>query len=81
MVASKSIGETMNVNDYMKQMKRGSKKDDLPGAVDRLLDEKCPACGKTMKLYRPCCGSPQGFKGCPCGFKVNISDSGDGSIG
>jgi len=66
----------MQVSDYMKQMKRGSKSDDIPGTVAEYLDEKCLACGKKLRLYKPCCGSPLGYKGCVCGYKINLSDSG-----
>ena len=63
----------MNVSDYMKQMKKGSKKDDIPGTVEKYLDEICPACGKNLKLMKPCCGSPYGIKECPCGWKVSLT--------
>jgi len=42
----------MNISDYMKQMKRVSKKDDIPGAVDAYLEEECPSCGKKLKLMK-----------------------------
>jgi len=61
----------MNVSDYMKQMKRGSKKDDIPGVKFNELDEECPTgCGRKLKEYAACCGSPQGYKGCSCGYRI-----------
>ena len=63
----------MNISDYMKQMKRGSKKDDIPGTVQEYLDEPCPACGKKLKLMKPCCGSPHGTKECVCGWKIQLT--------
>ncbi len=69
----------MQVADYMKQMKKGSKKDDLPGTVEGVLDEKCPNCGKNMKLYKKCCGYNFGYKGCSCGFKIVLSGGSNGS--
>jgi hypothetical protein len=32
----------------------------------------CPACGGMMKQYKKCCGNPNGYKGCKCGWKVTI---------
>ena len=64
------------VSALLANLKRSSKQDDIPGAVISTLDELCPLCTRKMKLYRPCCGSPSGYKGCSCGFKVNITDSG-----
>jgi len=69
----------MQVSDYMKQMKKVSKKDDLPGTVEGTLDEKCPNCGKNMKLYKKCCGSPNGYRGCNCGYKIMLGSDSDGS--
>ena len=62
----------MNVSDYMKQMKKGSKKDDIPGTVLEHTEELCPTgCGGKMNTMRACCGSPDGFKECPkCHYKV-----------
>ena len=62
----------MNVTDYMKQMKRRSKADDIPGTVKEYLDTECPACGKKLKRYKPCCGSKYGYDGCVCEYKINL---------
>jgi hypothetical protein len=59
------------VSDLLKGLSMVSKKDDIPGTVDVQLDELCPACRSfKLKLYKPCCGSPKGYKGCKCGYKV-----------
>ncbi len=61
----------MNITDYMKQMKKASKSDPIPGTVKAYLDEDCPTgCGRKLIQYNPCCGSPNGYKGCACGYKV-----------
>ena len=61
----------MDLQLYLKGLKRGSKKDDLPGTVDVYLDEPCPECGKPQRIYKPCCGSPMGYKGCSCGYRTD----------
>ena len=54
------------------KLKRSSKKDDVPGTVESSLDELCPVCGRKLRRYKPCCGSPTGYDGCnACGYKVN----------
>jgi len=58
----------------LSNLKRRSKRDDIPGTVETILEEKCPFCGKLMRKYKPCCGSPHGFKGCPCGYKINFKE-------
>jgi hypothetical protein len=63
----------MNVLDYMKQMKRGSKSDDIPGTVEVISMEPCPSCGKFLKKYKACCGAKYGYLGCSCGYKVVLS--------
>ena len=64
----------MNIADYMKQMKRASKADPIPGTVLSNTDESCPTgCGGKMSIMRPCCGSPNGNKECPkCHYKVAL---------
>lgn len=64
----------MNAVDYMKQMKRRSKTDDIPGTVEAYLDELCPipGCGKKLKLMKPCCSSKFGTKECICGYKIML---------
>lgn len=61
----------MSLSDYMRTLKRSSKKDDPIGVTT--LDELCPACGKNLKSYPACCGSPNGYKGCLCGWKVVLT--------
>jgi hypothetical protein len=61
----------MDLQAYLKTLRRGSKKDDLPGTVDVYLDELCPECGHKQRIYKPCCGSPMGYKGCPCGYRTD----------
>lgn len=62
----------MDLGEYVKNLKKHSKRDDIPGMVLGESDRECPLCGRKMKLYRPCCGSPSGYIGCtPCGYKIN----------
>ena len=63
----------MNISDYMKQMKRGSKSDDIPGTVQEYLEELCPVCGKKLKLMKPCCSNKFGSKDCVCGWKASLT--------
>jgi len=60
----------MDIQDLLIGLTRQSKKDDIPGSVIGELNELCPACGKNMKEYKPCCGMPSGYKGCVCGYKI-----------
>jgi len=62
----------MNPNDLIKGLTKSSKKADVPGTVQEFLDELCPACGGKLKIYKACCGSPNGYKGCNCGYKVTL---------
>lgn len=63
---------------YLKSLKVGSKQDDVPGTVDRTIDEPCPVCGKNMRIYKPCCGSPNGYKGCHgCNYKITLDSAGN----
>jgi predicted RNA-binding Zn-ribbon protein involved in translation (DUF1610 family) len=39
---------------------------------DTVLDEKCPACGKTLKIKKACCNSTQMTKECVCGWKSYV---------
>ena len=55
---------------------KSSKKEDVPGTVSMVLDQLCPVCGKRMKKYKPCCGSPTGYKGCSCGYKIQLKEGG-----
>lgn len=66
------IEEKMKLADMLSSAKKVSKKDDMPGTVEGYLEELCPLCGRKLREYKPCCGSPKGYKGCtPCGYKVN----------
>lgn len=61
----------MELDSYLKTLKKRSKADDIPGTVAEILKEKCPACDSPMKKYNPCCGSPLGYTKCiKCGYKV-----------
>lgn len=63
----------VNLNEYLKGLKRRSKIDPVPGTLEKELDEPCPLCGRNMIQLKPCCGSPYGLKQCaPCGYKINI---------
>ena len=35
--------------------------------------EKCPACGKNLKLKAKCCGQPESYLMCVCGYKEVIN--------
>ena len=37
--------------------------------VEDYLDELCPACGKKLKLIKPCCSEKRFTKVCICGWK------------
>lgn len=64
------------LSELLKGLKRSSKYDDIPGMRENLLNEPCPACGRALYKYRPCCGAQYGYKGCRCGYKINLtSDS------
>ncbi len=63
----------MSLSDYMKQMKRASKSDPIPGTVAAYLDEECPACGKKLRQMKPCCNSKFGTKECSCGYKIQLT--------
>jgi hypothetical protein len=61
----------VELNDYLRSLKKRSKADDIPGTVEEGQEEKCPACGGMMKKYKPCCGSPIGYLKCSkCGYKI-----------
>lgn len=61
------------INDYLKGLKKTSKKTDVPGTVEAVLDEICHICNVPLKKYKPCCGYSYGYKGCnKCGLKVPI---------
>lgn len=67
------------LTNYLKSLNRRTKDDDLPGSVLKVLDEPCPLCGRNMKLYRPCCGAPNGTKECKrCDYKVIVTSDSDG---
>lgn len=60
----------MSIQDLLKGLKKSSKFDDIPGTIDVILEDLCPLCGKQLRKYKPCCGSPNGYIGClPCGYK------------
>ena len=60
----------MKISEMLNKAKKGSKKDDVPGMVDAILEEDCPNCGRKLRLFKPCCGAENGYKGCNCGYKV-----------
>ena len=35
--------------------------------------EKCPVCGKNLRAKSPCCGQPEAFLMCVCGYKEVIN--------
>ena len=62
----------MSIQEYIKNLKKVSKQDDIPGTVDTYLDELCPLCRKKLKIMKPCCASKQRTKVCVCGWKVYL---------
>jgi predicted amidophosphoribosyltransferase len=62
----------MNLAEYLKTLKRRDKSAHIPGAVEAVLEDACPACGKQMVQLKPCCGHPSGYRACAdasCGYK------------
>jgi hypothetical protein len=64
------VRRLMKLSEMLNRGVEAKKDDDIPGSVDAILDEECPVCGKKMRLYKPCCGANNGYKGCRCGYKV-----------
>ena len=64
----------MDLIEYIKGLNRRSKFDDMPGTVEKFLDEPCPNCGKGLKKMHPCCGDPPGSIQCvaKCGYYVSV---------
>lgn len=60
----------MKLAEMLKKAKQATKMDDVPGDVEKILEEVCPICGRQMRLFKPCCGAEKGYKGCNCGYKV-----------
>ena len=60
----------MKVTEMLKKAKQVDKLDDVPGDVEKILEDACPVCGRAMRKYRPCCGAKHGYVGCNCGYKV-----------
>lgn len=60
------------LGEMLAKAKKASKYDDIPGVVDEVLHEKCPVCGRDMRKFKKCCGSPNGYKGCNCGYRVQL---------
>jgi len=62
----------MNLKELIAKLPRTSKKDEIPGSVEKELDELCPACMKVkLAQYKPCCGAPKGYIKCrACGYKI-----------
>jgi hypothetical protein len=63
----------MNFKEMLARGKKTSKDEDLPGTVLSVLTDVCPLCGRPMREYKACCGSPKGYIGCRnCNYKVNL---------
>jgi hypothetical protein len=68
---AKGLEEEMNLADFVKGKR--SKQDDIPGTTEGEVDKTCPVCGRKMRRYKKCCGSPEGFIGClPCNWKEPV---------
>ena len=48
----------------LSKLKRGSKRDPVPGSKYRWLDYPCPECGGRMYEMEICCGAPEGMIEC-----------------
>jgi hypothetical protein len=59
----------MELNEIIKTLSRTSKKADIPGAIEKYLDELCPLCNKKLRKMKPCCSSPIAWIACSCGYK------------
>ena len=59
----------MNAQDLIKDLKKSSKLNDIPGTVEVILESQCPICLRTLRKYKACCGNPNGYDGCVCGYK------------
>jgi len=47
------------------KLKRASKKDPIPGTVDKKLESPCPFCGERKLLkMKACCGAKNGYIWC-----------------
>ena len=55
----------------LSQMTRASKKDPVPGTVEKIMEWPCPACGsKKLTKLKACCGAKNGYLWCPeCQFE------------
>ena len=62
----------MDIQALINSLKKTSKKDPIPGTTEGEVQE-CPACeNKTLYSYKKCCGNPNGYLGCRCGYKVQL---------
>lgn len=60
----------MSIKKFLENF-REKRKNEIP--PETKTEELCPICKKRfLKLHKPCCGSPHGYKQCFCGYKVNI---------
>lgn len=64
----------MSISDILSKLTKSSKSDDVPGTIEGYTSERCPACNVgVLKIYKSCCGSPNGYKGCRCGYKIQLT--------
>jgi predicted RNA-binding Zn-ribbon protein involved in translation (DUF1610 family) len=62
----------MGIQDLLLGLTKSSKKDVIPGTIDVILEDTCPACGKQLAKMKPCCGSPNGYTKClSCGYRID----------
>jgi hypothetical protein len=59
----------MDINEYLKGLKKSKKSDDIPGTVESYTDKPCPLCGNKLKIMKPCCSSKFRTEECICGWK------------
>jgi hypothetical protein len=60
----------MDIQEYLKGLKKTSKADDIPGTVESYSDIPCAVCGKKLKIMKPCCSMKRKAAVCICGYKV-----------
>lgn len=61
----------MDAQELIAGLKKSSKKDFIPGTVNKMTERMCPMCGKMLAEMKACCGSPHGLYACVCGYKIN----------
>jgi hypothetical protein len=48
----------------LSKLKKGSKRDPIPGTAYTWIDPPCPKCGERLYEMAVCCGAPEGLIEC-----------------